>query len=279
MKQDYTYKTAKGHQITISRYGEEAFGTRPCVLYVHGFKGFKDWGFVPHMAQTLAASGLDVVTFNFSHNGINGHGESFSELKAFSQNTFSLELEETIEMIRLCAFSDFFGAHLLESLGLLGHSRGGGIALLAGQASKEVRAVCTWSSVSTFDRYSKQDMENWKKRGFHEVVNSRTGQVFKLGQDMLRDIQINARKKLHVLEAAKNLEKPLLVLHGQDDETVPYFEAEQINIFAQPDTSRLMLIPGGTHTFGAKHPFEGSTPALDQAIEATSAFFLRHLSP
>ena len=278
MIQEYQYKTEKGHLIRISRFGEKEFGQRPCILYIHGFKGFKDWGFVPHMAESISSAGFDVITFNFSHNGIGEDGQNFTELEAFSNNSFSLEREEAIEMIRLVAFSDFFGGHLLKPLGLLGHSRGGGIALLAAAASEEVRAVCTWASVSTFDRFSKAQIEAWRKKGYHEVVNSRTGQVFKLGQNMLKDVEKNLRKKLNILEATRQLGKPLQIVHGQTDETVPYFEAEQLNIFADPMTSDLRLIPNGSHTFGAKHPFEEETVPLRLAIDVTIDFFTQQLS-
>jgi len=39
-------------------------------VYVHGFKGFKDWGFVPYIGETFASKGFAFLTFNFSHNGI-----------------------------------------------------------------------------------------------------------------------------------------------------------------------------------------------------------------
>ena len=99
-----------------------------------------------------------------------------------------------------------------------------------------------------------------------------------MGTDMLRDVEVNTRKKLNILEAVQRLNKPLLVLHGQNDETVPYFEAEQLNVFANPEHTTLQLIPKGTHTFGATHP-PGEVPApLSMALEFTGTFFQQHLS-
>ena len=45
----------------------------------HGFKGFKDWGFFPHLADRLARAGLVAVSFNFSGSGVGPDGET-SEL-------------------------------------------------------------------------------------------------------------------------------------------------------------------------------------------------------
>ncbi|MDP5170331.1 MAG: alpha/beta hydrolase [Bacteroidia bacterium] len=280
MKQDFRYKTQRGHQISITRYGDTPYGQRPCVLYVHGFKGFKDWGFVPYLGKSFHEAGIDLVTFNFSHNGIGADGQSFTDLEGFSKNTFSLEKEETLEMIRLCAFSDFFGGHLLKPLGIMGHSRGGGIATLAAAESQEVKALCTWSAVSTFERYPKPVVDAWRKKGYTEVKNTRTGQTFRLGTELLRDLEMNARRKLNVLEAARKLEKPFLIIHGQNDETVPYFEAEQLNVFGPPHSTELRLIPNGSHTLGASHPFDWQAipEPLSLATETTIAFFLQHLA-
>jgi len=277
MKQDYLYTSAGGFTIALTRYGAESFNTRPCILILHGLKGFKDWGFFPYTADYLDQHGFDVITMNFSHNGIRGHGEEFTELELFEHNTLSLEVEETREVIHLIRNTSFLGEQLTKPLGLIGHSRGGGIALLAGATEPGVHAISTWAAVSTFDRYSKETKDEWKRKGFLEVINSRTGQVLKTGKKLLEDVERYSRTSLNILEAVSKLNKPLLVVHGYQDETVPMYEAEQLNIFANADLTTFRVIPGGGHTFGAKHPFEGSNPQLDQVLEITESFFNKYL--
>lgn len=217
------------------------------------------------------------MSFNFSHNGIGEDGENFTELEKFEQNTFSLELEELKEIITQVAHSNLLGADLTGNMGVIGHSRGGGIAILGSQDRPEVKAVTTWASVSTFDRYSKEVREQWHRRGYHEVLNSRTGQTFRMGLPILQEVQRFHQTKLNILKATQNFEKPLLVIHGQDDETVPYYEAEQLNIYGDPALTSLRLIPKTGHTFGIKHPFEGSSQAFDLVLQATVDFFDQHL--
>jgi dipeptidyl aminopeptidase/acylaminoacyl peptidase len=276
MKTDFHHYTPDDNLLKISMYGD--FGDRPCILYVHGFKGFKDWGFVPYAGEYFAKQGMTFIAFNFSHNGIGEDLETFTEVDKFSRNTFSLEVRETLEVVRLITQTDFFGDYLVShNLGIIGHSRGGGISLLSAQKSPDIKAVATWSSVSTFDRYDKKVRQAWKKKGYHEVKNSRTGQVFHLGLGMLADIEKNTKKSLNILEAAKNLEKPLLLLHGSNDESVPYYEVETLNIYASPPLTQMKLIPGAGHTFGAKHPFEGSTESLELVLGHTLKFFREEL--
>ncbi len=276
MKTDFIHYTSEDNLLRISMYGE--FGDRPCLLYVHGLKGFKDWGFVPYAGEYFAKRGMTFIAFNFSHNGVGEDLMTFTEEEKFSRNTFSLEVSEVREVVRLIMHTDFFGDYLVShELGIIGHSRGGGIALLAASQSPDIKAAATWASVSTFDRWDKKTRQAWKKKGYHEVVNSRTGQVLHMGLGMLADVEKNSKSTLNVLEAAKNLQKPLLLLHGSDDEAVPYYEVETLNIYADTALTQMKLIPGSGHTFGAKHPFEGSNPALELLLGHTLDFFQAEL--
>jgi pimeloyl-ACP methyl ester carboxylesterase len=271
----FQHHSRRGHTLHADLYGPAS--GRPMILYTHGFKGFKDWGFVPYAGDFFAKNGFSFVAFNFSHNGIGADMQNFTEEEAFAENTYSLEVEELREMIERCSSGELDGQTSTRRLGLLGHSRGGGVALLAGQASPEVEAVCTWASISSVDRYEKHIYAQWKKDGFLEVVNSRTGQVLKMGLPMLKDIQKNGKSSLNILSATKHLGKPLLILHGSNDEGVRFFEAESLNIYADPNRSEMRLIPGAGHTFGAKHPFEGSNPLLDETLNHSLEFFQKTL--
>lgn len=277
MVKHFKHQTAAEHTLQLTLYGAELLGEVPCLVYAHGFKGFKDWAFVPHAGEYFASRGYAFLCFNFSHNGIGADGETFTELDKFEQNTFLLEMRELQEVIKLVAHTNLLGADLHAPLGLIGHSRGGGIALLTAHQQPEVKAVATWSSVSTFERYPKETVDAWKASGYHEVKNARTEQTFRLGLPILQEVERYGRTKLNILQAVQKLSRPLLLLHGEDDETVPAYEAEQLNIYGDPDLTTLRLIPKTGHTFGAKHPFEGSTLALDQVLEATADFFDLHL--
>ena len=277
MKKDLIYPSPSGENIALSIYGAEAWGERPCLLYIHGFKGFKDWAFVPYAGEYFSQKGYCFVAFNFSHNGIAEHEEEFTQIDRFSRNTFSLEVKETLEMIQMCLDTEFLGDSTSQPMGLIGHSRGGGISLLAGAKRPEVAAICTWAGVSNFDRYDKETKQIWREKGYLEVTNSRTGQVFKLGTGLLDDIERFGRSSLNILEATRKFERPLLVIHGQEDKTVPFFEAEHLNIYAQPEHTHMQLIPGAGHTFQTQHPFTECPPEFERVLETTLTFFDEHL--
>ena len=148
------------------------------VVVAHGFKGFKDWGFFPWLARRLVADGHAVVTFNFSGSGIGADPLDFTELEAFASNTYSRELEELAWVVRAVR-----GGELLplapRAVGLLGHSRGGGDAVLHAAAAGHgdaVDALVTWAAVASFDRWAEETLEEWRRTGRVFVLNSRTGQ-------------------------------------------------------------------------------------------------------
>jgi hypothetical protein len=78
---------------------DENLNSSPCIIFVHGFKGFKDWGFVPYRCEYFAENGFFVVSFNFSHNGVGERFTEFTELEKFAENTFSPEITELSEII------------------------------------------------------------------------------------------------------------------------------------------------------------------------------------
>jgi dipeptidyl aminopeptidase/acylaminoacyl peptidase len=164
----------------------------------------------------------------------------------------------------------------LTKLGILGHSRGGGIAILAAAGRTDIEAAVTWGGVSTFERYSERQRDQWLRDGYLEVMNSRTGQVMRLGIGLLEELE-SQRENLDIVSAVHKCSSPLLILHGDVDVSVTVDNAEAL--FAAGERGRIWLhtIPKTGHTFGVGHPFTESTPALEEAIDRTISFFSGHL--
>jgi dienelactone hydrolase len=247
---------------------------RPAVIVLHGFKGFKDWGMFPVLGERLARAGFAAVSLNVSGSGVDDAGE-FADPERFGHNTFSAELAD------LAAVTDALVRGELDvvpptAVGLLGHSRGGGVAVLETARDRRVRALVTWASIGSVERWPRADWPAWRARGRIDVVNSRTGQVLPLYPDVLDDIERNAAA-LDVEAAAARLSVPWLIVHGTADEAVDVREARLLAAASGRETTELVEIPRAGHTFGAKHPWAGSTDALDQAMDRTLDWFTRHL--
>jgi len=246
---------------------------RAAVVIAHGFKGFKDWAFFPWLAERMVEEGFASVVPNFSLNGIGRDPEAFTELEAFARNTLSREVEELLLVLEGLGDGTVLPIPP-ERVGLVGHSRGGGDAILAA-ARGGVDALVTWAAVADFDRWSDEVKEEWRTSGRIHVLNGRTGQQMPLDLALLEDFEAN-REALDIEAAASRVEAPWLILHGTGDVSVPVEEARRL-ARANP-SARLHLVEDAGHTFEAAHPFEGASPALLEATDHTVAHLRRHLS-
>jgi dienelactone hydrolase len=254
---------------------------KPVVVFVHGFKGFKDWGHFNVLAEWFAQQGFVFVKLNLSHNGlvVGGTGD-LEDLEAFGQNNFSLELDD------IGALLDYLQspASVLPAsetdfsrLALIGHSRGGGLVLLKAAEDPRVAAVITWAAISNINpAWSDALMQQWQQQGVYHVENSRTKQQLPLYYQIVEDYHAN-RLRLDIPHTLRrHLRKPLLVIHGDQDETVLVQRAYELKDW-KPD-AELVVLPGVTHNFGGGHPWN-LTAAPNEALQAAEATvdFLRRV--
>jgi dienelactone hydrolase len=247
---------------------------RPAVIVIHGFKGFKDWGMFPHLAERLARAGFTAVSFNLSGSGVDDAGE-FSLPDRFGHNTFSAELQDLGRVIDALENGEL-GVPEPSATGLVGHSRGGGIAVLQAARDSRVRVLVTWAAISRVERWSAAERAAWRTAGHTEIQNARTGQILPLYTDVLDDIEQNA-ESLDIEAAAEAIKVPWLIIHGTTDESVGFSEAESLKAASARRKTRLLPIEGGGHTFGATHPWNSTTPQLDSVFDATLSWLGAHL--
>ena len=246
---------------------------RPAVLVLHGFKGFKDWGMFPPFAERLAQAGFTAVSPNLSGSGVDDAGD-FTLAERFGHNTFSAELQDTSRVIDAFMHGDL-GVPPPSTVGVVGHSRGGGIGVLQTAQDPRVRALVTWAAISRVERWPEPQRKAWRTAGRTEILNSRTGQILPLYPDVLDDIEQNATA-LDIGAAAARIVVPWLIVHGTQDESVGFSEAESLKA-AGRRTARLLPIEGGGHTFGAVHPWRSFTPELATVFDETLTWLTTHL--
>jgi len=256
----------------------DAPGERPTVVICHGFKGFMEWGFFPYLAHLLAERGFVAVRFNLSGTGMRPGDERVTDPEAFRENTYSRELADLLAILEATGETIAPGRVDRGRLGLFGHSRGGGGALLASALPpwrESVRALVTWAAISDVDRFTPEQKEEWRRQGELPAVNARTGQRLALGLGLLADVE-ERRAELDLLAAAGTRRASWLIVHGAADESVPVAEAHRLAERAAGE-QELLVVPGASHTFGSRHPFAGPTPQLTAALNATQRWYRSHL--
>jgi uncharacterized protein len=242
-------------------------GAEALVVTVHGFKGFKDWGFFPWTSESFADAGIATCRFDFSRNGIGDEGsDSFERLDLFADDTYSQQVRD---LQSVCAHLNTLEEVKRLPRFLFGHSRGGAIAILGARRIPGVRGVITWNSISRTGRWDDAAIARWRASGFMDFENARTKQLMRLSTRVLDDLEAN-RAELDVEAALNELVLPMLVVHGGSDESVPVEEATVISSATR--NASLVVIENGTHTFGAIHPMIHVPKELRLAMVVTRKF-------
>ena len=222
------------------------------IIYVHGFKGFKDWGASNLIADYFANQGFLFLKFNFSHNGVTSKDPlDFIDLEAFGMNNYLIELKElgiVIDWLEASELNIQF-----SKLAVIGHSRGGGIALLRSAQDNRIKNTITWASVCDFESRFPEDVSEWKETGVKLILNGRTMQMMPLYYQFYQTF-IDNKQLLDIPFQSQKIKQNVMIIHGTDDQVVPFSDAEFL--LSLITNSTLVLIKNTGHTFDVKHPFE-----------------------
>jgi alpha-beta hydrolase superfamily lysophospholipase len=272
-----TWTITGSHEAII--YGDTHFPDGPpvgVVLIAHGFKGYKDYGMFPRIAETMAAAGAIAHRFNFSHSGMTNSIETFERPDLFEADTWNKQVHDMSALVDAVEDGTLPGAGLPQVL--FGHSRGGVTVLLSagrpGALNRPPAGVVAASAPSTCLSLTAEEIDRLDRESFLESPSSRTGQTLRVGRVYL-DEQRADPDGHDVLGAAAQIACPLLVIHGADDPTVPAAAAQQI-VEAAGGSAQALLIAGGDHVFNTPNPMGDApaSPQLQELLDATKAFCL-----
>lgn len=256
---------------------EEGDSRKPVIVFCHGYKGFKDWGVWDLMAEAFAKRGFFFIKFNFSFNG--GTLEQpidFPDLDAFGENTFTKELDDLEVVLDWISSYEQEFAEIMDpsAISLMGHSRGGGTAIIKASEDERISKLITLASVSDFAaRFPQgQEFEAWKEAGIGYITNARTKQQMPHRFSFYEDFEAN-EDRLTISKAVKALEKPFLIIHGTADSTVNVDNAEHLKEW--DPQAKLLLLDAADHVFGGSHPWEkGELPSDMLTIVEEVSFFV-----
>lgn len=245
------------------------------IVFVHGYKGFKDWGAWNLVEFEFVCNGFGFAKLNLSHNGGTDRiAKDFPDLEAFGCNTYSKEVDD----IRL--FIDHLETLELpeHSLHLIGHSRGGGDVIIVSAEDERVSSFASWAGISTIAERipSGEALEEWREKGVRYEQNARTGQQMPVYFSLYEDI-IQHKERLNIEAACEKIHIPRIIIHGTNDEAVNISEGKKL---AEWLNSPLIEIPGSNHTFRSSHPWETFLlpPDLQLVVDLTMRFFKDQLS-
>lgn len=265
--------------VVLDVFFNETHSPKPILIYAHGFNGFKDWGGFDLLAAQAADAGFFFVKFNFSHNGTSAEfPEEFCDLEAYAENNYTKELDDLKAVVDwVYAKNDYNDELDANRIGLIGHSMGGGIAIIYSAEDRRIKALTTWAAISKcatpWTSWPESQLTDWRESGVAYVLNSRTQQQMPLNYQLYENYVENERR-LDIPAAIARLKIPVLICHGTDDTSVPFSSAKSLH--AALHGSELFVIQSD-HVFGRKHPWTEPEPphAMQQVMDKTIEFFAR----
>jgi putative redox protein len=200
----------------------------PALVLCHGMESTRGGTKQTAIVERFVPKGWTVLRFDFSY-----VGESEG---VFEDLTISGEVEDVLGAL------DFLTEFAPTTCVLVGSSLGGTVALLAAShAPEKVNAVATIAAVADAALFtasmSADDVADWRRAGRR-----------RWGEGWMRSTFLDDLGNVDVLGAVRKLSKPLLVMHGQADDVVPFEHAERIAAAAAGDV-RLEAFPGVAHRF------------------------------
>ncbi len=239
------------------------------IIFSHGYMGYKDWGAWNLMEEYFVNHNFGFLKYNVSHNGGTvENGIDFSDLDAFSMNSYSKEMRD-MEAILEYTKDNIEG---VKHIYLLGHSRGGGMVLLQANHSNVSKIAALAPICDISSRFPPEtELKDWQTKGIRFTVNGRTKQKMPHHYSQFEDFLRN-QSQLNIEQTLRDSKIPICVIHGDKDLAVNISEGQAIAEWAGV---KLISIPNEQHTFGASQPWtEKKLPlGLEIVCEHLLAFF------
>jgi pimeloyl-ACP methyl ester carboxylesterase len=234
---------------------ERGAGNAPLVMFFHGFTGNK---MEPHFmfvrtSRLLEEIGIASVRFDFAHSG-----ESDGD---FINMTLSGEISDACNILDYVLNLDGIDPGRIGAIGL---SMGGAVAsALAGMRKDDIKALCLWAPAGNMGELVMANnagigLDSVKSAGYFD----RGG--FRVGKGFIEDVV-----KLDIFKIASAYDKKVLIIHGDNDASVPLSTSERyLKYYA--GRAKLHVVKGADHTFN-------SVPWEKELIDHTLEFFKENL--
>lgn len=248
--------TCEGQQIVgMWHVPDDRAGPVPAVLFMHGFTGNRIEPFRVFVltARRLAARGIASLRIDCRCSG-DSEGN-------FEDMTITGEVKDAQTALAWLRTHKEVDS---DRLGLLGFSMGGMVSALLLNQDPGLRAVTLWSPVGEPRRQlANRAYPEWKDDLTAE--GHVTTEAWKLGPAFVEEMS-----RLDPLEAIRANRAPVLLIHGDQDESVDVQSSHRYQAALQGSGCRVekVIIPGADHTY--------TTVAWQECLQSTTVEWFSH---
>jgi dipeptidyl aminopeptidase/acylaminoacyl peptidase len=212
---------------------------KPIIILCHGFSTSKDSRTYVRLEEILNDKEISTFRFDFY-----AHGESEGMFEEITTSEAVDDVQNAIKFLKEPGY---------EKIGLVGSSFGGLASILTASRSSDLYLLALKSPVSDYvsmahTRRSEQEINDWKNKGYIEL-NSTSKESRRLNYSFYEDAE-----KVNAYEAARKIKIPALIVHGDEDETVPI--EQSIKTARLIENCRLEIIAGCDHIYSRPEHFE-----------------------
>ena len=232
-------------------YAAEEGSKCPLVIVQHGFTGHMEEDHIRGVARALNKTGFATLRTE-----LYGHGKSGGD---FQDHTLFKWLSEMIAIIDYARSLEF-----VSELFLCGHSQGGLAVMLAGAMKRDViRAIIPMSPAAMIPDDARRGVvlgHTFDPDHIPEVVTLDDGL-------QLKGNHARVSQMIYVEPAIDAFRKEVLIIHGDEDECVPYQTA--VDAVKRYKNAKLVTIHGADHCYN-NH--------LDQVFDAIMDYMKQFVS-
>lgn len=206
-------------------------GKCPLVIVIHGFTGHMEERLITATAETFNDLGYATLRVDMY-----GHGRSGGQ---FRNHTLFKWMTNAMTVIDYARTLDF-----VTDLYLCGHSQGGLTVMLAAALKQDViRGIIPMSPAVTIP----EDARRGKVLGLEFDPDHIPEEVSFPNGFVLSGNHIRVSQMIRVEDAIDRYTGPVLLIHGEMDETIPV--QASVDAAERYQNAQLVIIPGETHCY------------------------------
>jgi len=201
--------------------------SRKIVVIGHGVTGNKDRPFVVALAEGLAAAGINALRFSFAGNGASeGRFEECTITKEVGDLGSVLDALEGWEVC------------------YVGHSMGGAVGVIRASEDDRIQYLVSLAGMVDTKKFAETEFgEVEPDKGF--MWDDEDCPLSSAYMDDLRGIGT-------VVERGAAIKAPWLLVHGTEDDVVPFQDSTDI-LARAGDNAELLELKGANHVFSDEH--------------------------
>jgi putative redox protein len=238
LEEQIQFKNEQGETLAGTLHRPEQDDATRGVVLGHCFTCTRHTGILRRVAGELIQHGFIALRFDFS-----GNGQSQGD---FADSTYSKQVSEMQSAMNQLADR---GARWIA---LGGHSMGALIAFLTAVEVGDVPAVCTLAGrlagMGASNFLNPEQRRRLRENG--EVSFRSRGRELTVTDRFFEDA-----RRFDPTRALREFRRPLLIVHGSEDEIIPVQEATRAHEIGG-DNVTLEIIPDADHMFGRREDAE-----------------------